>query len=101
MTRLSLNRFAILAAASVLATAAAGSPVIAQTPEPVAASAMARASQPFLTEPPPARLAILPGSSHIDVFGDPVLLAAMILPFLDDATRPPPGGLFDDVPGSE
>lgn len=61
----------------------------------------ARASQPFLTEAPPARLAILPASSHIDVFGDPALLAAMILPFLDDRTRPMPGGLFEDVPGSE
>lgn len=61
----------------------------------------ARASQPFLTEAPPARLAILPASSHVDVFGDPALLAAMILPFLDDQTRPPPGGLFDDIPGSE
>ncbi len=54
----------------------------------------ARASQPFLTEAPPARLAILPGASHIDVFGDPALLAAMILPFLDDQTRPPPPGFF-------
>lgn len=54
----------------------------------------ARASQPFLTEAPPARLAILPGASHIDVFGDPALLAAMILPFLDDATRPMPPGFF-------
>lgn len=59
----------------------------------------ARASQPFLTEAPPARLAILPGASHIDVFGDPDLLAAMILPFLDDQTRPRPPGLFDEVPG--
>lgn len=54
----------------------------------------ARASQPFLTEAPPARLAILPGSSHIDVFGDPALLAAMILPFLDDETRPVPPAFF-------
>ncbi len=54
----------------------------------------ARASQPFLTEPPPARLAILPASSHVEMFGDPVLLAAMILPFLDDRTRPPPPGFF-------
>jgi pimeloyl-ACP methyl ester carboxylesterase len=54
----------------------------------------ARASQPFLTEAPPARLAILPGASHIDVFGDPALLAAMILPFLDDQTRPTPPGFF-------
>ena len=59
----------------------------------------ARASQPFLTEAPPARLAILPGASHIDVFGDPQLLAAMIRPFLDDRTRPRPPGLFEDVPG--
>lgn len=50
----------------------------------------ARASQPFLTEAPPARLAVLPGSTHIDVFGDPGLLAAMIAPFLDDRTRPLP-----------
>ena len=28
-------------------------------------------------------------------------LAAMIPPFLDDQTRPPPGDLFDDAPGSE
>jgi pimeloyl-ACP methyl ester carboxylesterase len=54
----------------------------------------ARASQPFLTEAPPARLAILPGSSHIDVFGDPALLATMILPFLDDQTRPVPPAFF-------
>lgn len=59
----------------------------------------ARASQPFLTESPPARLAILPASSHVDVFGDPALLAAMILPFLDDQTRPRPPGLFEDMPG--
>ena len=54
----------------------------------------ARASQPFLTEAPPARLAILPASSHVDVFGDPALLAAMILPFLDDETRPVPPAFF-------
>ena len=54
----------------------------------------ARASQPFLTEAPPARLAILPASSHVDVFGDPAPLAAMILPFLDDQTRPMPDGFF-------
>lgn len=54
----------------------------------------ARASQPFLMEPPPARLAILPASSHIGVLGDPALLAAMILPFLDDQTPPPPPGFF-------
>ena len=53
-----------------------------------------RASQPFLTETPPARLAILPGASHIDVFGDAAVLAAMILPFLDDRTRPVPPGFF-------
>ena len=58
-----------------------------------------RAAQPFLTEAPPARLAILPGASHIDVFGEPEVLAAMIVPFLDDRTRPRPPGLFDEVPG--
>jgi len=57
----------------------------------------ARSAQPFLTEAPPARLAILPGSSHIGVFGDPALLASMILPFLDDAVPPPPPG-FADAP---
>ena len=57
----------------------------------------ARSAQPFLMEPPPARLAILPGSSHIGVFGDPALLAAMIRPFLDDAVPPPPPG-FTDAP---
>ena len=54
----------------------------------------ARASQPFLNEAPPARLAILPATSHINVFGDPALLAAMILPFLDDEIPPPPPGFF-------
>ncbi len=54
----------------------------------------ARASQPFLSEAPPARLAIIPGASHIEVFGDPELLAKMILPFLDDQTRPMPEGFF-------
>lgn len=57
----------------------------------------ARSAQPFLMEPPPARLAILPGSSHIGVFGDPELLARMILPFLDDVVPPPPPG-FADAP---
>ncbi|MBF0664181.1 MAG: alpha/beta hydrolase [Brevundimonas sp.] len=54
----------------------------------------ARASQPFLTEAPPARLAILPAASHVEVFGDPALLAAMIQPFLDDQTRPVPPAFF-------
>lgn len=51
----------------------------------------ARASQPFLDGAPPARLA---ATSHINVFGDPALLAAMILPFLDDQIPPPPPGFF-------
>lgn len=54
----------------------------------------ARAAQPFLTEAPPARLAVLPASSHVEVFGDPETLAKMIVPFLDDATRPIPPGFF-------
>ncbi len=58
-----------------------------------------RAAQPFLAEAPPARLAVLPGASHVDVFGEPEVLAAMILPFLDDRTRPRPAGLFDEMPG--
>ncbi len=62
----------------------------------------ARAAQPFLTEPPPARLAILPGSSHIGVFGDPALLASMIRPFLDDEVPSPPPGFADaPAPGDE
>lgn len=62
----------------------------------------ARSAQPFLTEPPPARLAILPGSSHIGVFGDPALLASMIRPFLDDEVPPPPPGFADaPAPGDE
>ena len=54
----------------------------------------ARASQPFLNGAPPARLAILPATSHINVFGDSALLASMILPFLDDQIPPPPPGFF-------
>ena len=48
----------------------------------------------FLTTPPPARLAILPATSHIGIMADPELLAALITPFLNDATPPMPEGFF-------
>lgn len=50
--------------------------------------------QPFLTAPPPARLAILPATSHIGVLSDPARLSTMILAFLNNETPPTTPGFF-------
>lgn len=50
--------------------------------------------QPFLTAPPPARMAILPATSHIGVLSDPVRLSTMIHAFLNDETPPRTPGFF-------
>lgn len=50
--------------------------------------------QPFLTAAPPARLAILPATSHIGVLSDPVRLSTMIHDFLNDETPPRTPGFF-------
>ena len=52
------------------------------------------AAQGFLTEPPPARLAILPGTSHIGIMAEAELIADLVTPFLDDETPPMPEGFF-------
>lgn len=44
------------------------------------------AAQGFLAEAPRARLAILPGTSHIGMMTQAKLLAEIVTPFLDDAT---------------
>ena len=48
----------------------------------------------FMTEPPRARLAILPGTSHIGLMAEAATIAAMVTPFLDDATPPLPDTFF-------
>lgn len=48
----------------------------------------------MLMEAPPARLAILPASSHIGVMAQPELLVALIKPFLDDQAPANPEGFF-------
>jgi pimeloyl-ACP methyl ester carboxylesterase len=55
---------------------------------------MKAATQGFMTEAPRARLAILPGTSHIGVMAESKLIAQIAIPFLDDA-KPviPPGFL--------
>jgi pimeloyl-ACP methyl ester carboxylesterase len=52
------------------------------------------AAQGFLAEAPRARLAILPGASHIGIMANADLIAQVTVPFLDD-TKPitPPGFL--------
>jgi pimeloyl-ACP methyl ester carboxylesterase len=52
------------------------------------------AARGFMTEPPQARLAILPGTSHIGIMANAELIAALVTPFLDDVTPPMPEGFF-------
>lgn len=52
------------------------------------------AAQGFMTEAPPARLAVLPATSHIGIMAQPELIVALVTPFLDDvAPRMPEGFL--------
>jgi pimeloyl-ACP methyl ester carboxylesterase len=52
------------------------------------------ATKGFLSAAPPARLAVIPGMSHIGMLGEGKLLAELIVPFLDDRTPAPPIGFF-------
>ena len=54
----------------------------------------ARAAQAFMTETPPARLLVLPGTSHLGVMGQAALVVDLVTRFLDDATEELPGGFF-------
>ena len=40
------------------------------------------AARGFLTEPPQARLAVLPGTSHIGIMANAELIAGLVAPFL-------------------
>lgn len=48
----------------------------------------------FLSTSPRARLAILPGTSHIGMNNEGRLLAQLVVPFLDDRAPAPPSGFF-------
>lgn len=52
------------------------------------------AAQGFLSAPPPARLLVLPGTSHIGIMAEAETVVAATVPFLDDATPPMPAGFF-------
>lgn len=56
--------------------------------------ALELAAQGFLTEPPPARLLVLPGTSHIGVMAEAETIVTLVTPFLDDVTPPMPPGFF-------
>ena len=51
-------------------------------------------SAPFLENAPPARLAILPATSHLGVIAQPELIVSLVVPFLDDAKPAAPAGFF-------
>jgi pimeloyl-ACP methyl ester carboxylesterase len=51
----------------------------------------------FLSASPPARLAILPGTSHIGISNEGRLLAELVIPFLDDRAPAPPSGFFEGM----
>ncbi len=52
------------------------------------------ATQGYLSAPPRARLAILPGTSHIGLGAQPELIASLVAPFLDDRTPPLPANFL-------
>ena len=51
----------------------------------------------FMTTAPRARLAILPGTSHIGMNNEGKLLAQLVVPFLDDRPPAPPSGFFEGM----
>jgi pimeloyl-ACP methyl ester carboxylesterase len=54
------------------------------------------ASQGFLAESPPARLAILPAASHVGMMANAKLIAELANPFLDDVKLATPPGFFKE-----
>jgi pimeloyl-ACP methyl ester carboxylesterase len=54
------------------------------------------AAQGFMTEAPRARLAILPGTTHVGVMANADLIAALAVPFLDDVKPMTPRGFFKE-----
>lgn len=55
---------------------------------------IATATQGFMTQPPKARLSILPATSHIGVMAEAPTIAEQAIAFLDDAMPPMPEGFF-------
>lgn len=55
---------------------------------------IATATQGFMTQPPKARLSILPATSHIGVMAEAPTIAEQVIAFLDDVTPPMPKGFF-------
>lgn len=55
---------------------------------------IATATQEFMTQPPKARLSILPATSHIGVMAEAPTIAEQAIAFLDDAMPPMPEGFF-------
>jgi len=49
-----------------------------------------------MTEAPRARLAILPGTSHVGIMANADLIATLAVPFLDDIRPPTPPGFFKE-----
>jgi pimeloyl-ACP methyl ester carboxylesterase len=54
------------------------------------------AVQGFMTEAPRARLAILPGTTHVGIMANAVLIAQLAVPFLDDEKPATPPGFFKE-----
>jgi pimeloyl-ACP methyl ester carboxylesterase len=54
------------------------------------------AVQGFMTEAPRARLAVLPGTSHVGIMANADLIARVAIPFLDDSKPITPPGFFPD-----
>jgi pimeloyl-ACP methyl ester carboxylesterase len=57
------------------------------------------AANGFLAEAPRARLAVLPGTSHVGMMARPQLIVDVVTPFLDDETPPMPGNFLQPGPG--
>lgn len=53
----------------------------------------------FLAEAPRARLAVLPGTSHIGMLARPQLIVDVVTPFLDDEKPPLPDDFLQPGPG--
>ena len=56
------------------------------------------AARGFLVEAPRARLAVLPGTSHIGMSARPQLIVDVVTPFLDDETPPLPDNFLQPGP---
>jgi pimeloyl-ACP methyl ester carboxylesterase len=52
--------------------------------------------QGFMTEAPRARLAILPGTSHVGIMASADVIAQLAIPFLDDIKPTTPPGFFPE-----